>query len=171
MLHQLRQRLVRLDSLGAAAQNAGVAAFNGQRSGFNRHVGPAFVNHAENANRHAHLPDANAAGLLLHADDFANHVRHGGQLFAAKGNRGNVFGAELEAVQQRRGQAVLAGAVQITLVGDLQRGNVQAQQAGQFQQSRVFNRSRCPGHFGRSHFCFETQAVHQLGNDAGLRQR
>ena len=92
------QRLVRFDRLRAAAQDAGVAALDRQAGGLDGHVGPALEDHAEHADRHAHLADADAAGLLLHADDLADDVGHGGQLLAALGHGLDDLGRELEAV-------------------------------------------------------------------------
>ena len=130
---------VRLNRLRAAAQNAGIAALDGQRSGFNRHVRPTFVNHAENANRHPHLANADAAGLLLHANDLADHVRHGGELLAAQRDGFKLFRAELEPLKQRSGQSGGGGAVKIALVGRLQGFQALPQQGGQTRERSVFD--------------------------------
>ena len=104
-LHLAPQRQVGLQRLGAAAQDAGVAALDGQRGGFDRDVGPALVDHAEHAQRHAHLPHADAAGPALHAADLAHRVGHGGDLLAALGHGVDDLRRERQAVEQRAGQA------------------------------------------------------------------
>ena len=93
LLYQQGQRFVGLNGFRATAQNASVAAFDRQAGGFDGDVGPAFENHAEHANGHAHLTHPNAAGLLLHANDFANHIGHGGQLLTSFCTSGQDLGA------------------------------------------------------------------------------
>ena len=83
-------------------------------------------------------PDADAAGLLLHADDLADHVGHGGELLAAERDGFQVFGAKLEPVQQRPGQPAGASAVQVALVGRLQAGQVVPQQVRPDPRSALF---------------------------------
>ena len=146
LLHQRCQRLVRLDRLGAAAQNTGVAAFDGQAGRFNRDVGAAFINHAEHANGHPHLPHANAAGLLFHADDVADHVRHHGELLTADGHCVDGLRRQREPVQHRPGQPGGSRPVQIALVRLLQAGDVLTQQSRQARQRLVFSRRRRLGH-------------------------
>ena len=82
-LHAAPQRDVGADRLGAAAQDARVAALDGQRRGLDRDVGAALVDHAEHAQRHAHAAHADAAGALRDAGDLADRVGHLGQLQAA----------------------------------------------------------------------------------------
>ena len=161
LLHQPGQGLVRFDGFRAAAQNAGVATFDGERRGFNRHIRPALVNHAEHPDGHPHLTNTDATGLLLHANDFANHVRHGGQLFAADGNGLNDFGAQDQTINQRRGQAGRFGTFDIDAVCRLQRRLLAAQQRRQAQQRSVFNSCWRPCHQGRCRFCLGTHGLYQ----------
>ena len=139
LAHQCRQRTVGMDGLGAAAQYAGVAALDRQAGGLDGDVGAALVNHAEHAQRHAHLAHAYAAGLLLHADDFANDVGHGRQLFAALGDRGQHLVAELEPVHHGCGQASRFGGCNIACVLGLQCRQVRAKQRGQRPKCFVFS--------------------------------
>ena len=44
----------------AAAQNSGIAGFQAERAGVGGHVGPAFVDDADDAKRHAHALDRQA---------------------------------------------------------------------------------------------------------------
>jgi hypothetical protein len=94
--------------LGAAAQDAGVAALDGQRRGLDGHVGPALIDHAEHAQRHAHVADADAGGAALHAGDLADRVGHGGDLLAALGHGLQHLGAEAQAVDHRRARPAAA---------------------------------------------------------------
>ena len=139
LLHQRSQRPVRFNRLGAAAQNTGVATFDRQRGRFNRDVGPAFINHAEHANGHTHLADADAAGLLFHANDLADHVGHGRKLLASKGDSFQGFRVELEPVQHGAGQAGRCRALQIEGIGGLQRRDLAAQQGSQPRKCFVFD--------------------------------
>jgi hypothetical protein len=153
LLHDLGQRLVRINSLGAAAQDAGIAALDAEAGRFDGHVGPALVDHAEHTNWHTHLAHADAAGLLLHANDLANDVGHGGQLLAALGTGLQHLGAKFEAVHHGLGQTGGAGALQIAGVVDLQSIHVLAQQPGQRLERFVFDSCWRFGHQRRGCFC------------------
>ena len=85
-LHQVAQRTVRTQRLRAAAQDAGVAALDGERRGIDGHVRPALVDHAEHAERHAHAPDADAARPAAQLADLADRVGQRGHLLAALGH-------------------------------------------------------------------------------------
>ena len=50
------------ETFGAAAQDHGVAGLEAERTGIGRHVGPALVDHADDAERHTHTLDAHAVG-------------------------------------------------------------------------------------------------------------
>ena len=92
LLHQQGQRFVGFNGFRAASQNTSVATFDGQAGRFNGDVGTTFEDHAEHTNGHPHLAHTNAAGLLFHANDFANDIGHGGQLFTAFGAGGQHLG-------------------------------------------------------------------------------
>ena len=158
------QRLAGRQGFAAAAQDAGVAAFDGQRRRLDGHVRPAFVNHAEHAQRHAHLPHADAAGLLAQAGDFANHVGHGRQLLAALRSRFDDGGRELEAVAH--GRAQFAGAGQIACIGLLQGGGVFAQQPRQRAQGAAFAGGAGAGHVRCGGAGLAAQGVHEGGQAA-----
>src|SRR5690606_14886540 len=92
LLYQLPQRQIRVNGFRTAAQDAGVAALDGERGGLDGDVGATLVDHAEHAQRHAHLADADARRAALDAGDLADGVGHGGQLFAAFGHGGQHLG-------------------------------------------------------------------------------
>ena len=160
LLHQRRQRGIRFDGFAAAAQDAGVAAFDRQAGGLDGHVRPALVNHAEHADGHAHLPHANAAGLLAQRNDVTDHVWHGSQLLAAFGAGFQDGGCQLQAIDHRLGQAGFARARQIALVGRLQRPGVLAQQARQLAQRLVAHGRARAGHGARSLARLQAQNLH-----------
>ncbi len=146
LLHKAREGPIGIDGLGTAPQNAGVAALDAQRGGLDGHVGAAFVDHAEDADRHAHLAHADAAGLLAHAGYLADHVAHGCELFAAQGAGLQDLGSELEPVHHGLGEAGSPGAFEIAGVVRLQGDGVVAQAAGQRQQCPVLDGRWRPGH-------------------------
>ena len=106
--------------------------------------------------------------MLLHADDLADHVGHGGQLLAAHGHGLQRVGAEFQAVQHGAAEPGSGGTTQIALVGRLQCGKVLAQQGGQLGQRLVFERSRRFGHQGRGGFGLAAQRMHQARKIAVL---
>ena len=164
LLHQPRQGLVGVNRFRTTPQDAGVAAFDGQAGRLDRHVGTALENHAEHANGHTHLTHANAAGLLLHANDFANHVRHGGQLLAALRACFQYLGAELEAVHHGGRQTGGNGPFQVFGVIGLQRSSVAAQQFREATQRGILDRSAGARHDSRSHFGLSAQRLGQFGD-------
>ena len=85
-LHELPEREVRVDRLRAAAQDAGVAALDRERRRLDRHVRPALVDHREDAERHAHAADADAARPLAQLGDLADRIGHRRDLLAAVGD-------------------------------------------------------------------------------------
>ena len=147
LLHQFGQRLVGLNRLRATAQYAGIAALDGQAGGLDRRVGPALENHAKHADRHAHLADADAAGLLLHARDFADHIGHGGELFTSLGTGFQHLWRQLEPVHHGCGKSGGDSALQVTGVVHLQGLGVVTQQGGQTTQRLVLDGGR-----GRRHY-------------------
>ena len=152
-LHQLPQREVGVDRLRAAAQDAGVAALDRERRGFDRHVGAALVDHAEDAQRHPHLADRNAARPLAQVDDLADRVGHRGDLLAAFGHGVDDLRRELEAVDHRGSETRGLCGFDVALVGRVQRGAFAAQQARQRRQGCVARRRRRRRHARAGRAC------------------
>ena len=148
LLNQQGQGLVGVDGFRATPQNAGVATFDRQAGRFNGDIGTAFENHAEHTQRDAHLPHADAAGLLFHAQNFTNDIGHGRQLFTAFSTGGQYLGREAQAVDHGRGQTCSLSPRQVFGVVNLECFCVFAQQSSQAFQSTVFGGSRCLGHGG-----------------------
>ena len=116
------ERDVRRQRLRAAAQDAGVAALDRQRRRLDRHVRPALVDHREDADRHAHAADADAARLLAQLDDRADRVGHRRDLLAADGDGLERGGVELESIDQRRGEAGGARRIDVAGIGSRSAG-------------------------------------------------
>jgi hypothetical protein len=83
-----------------------------RRGRLDRHIGPALVDHAEHADRHAHLAHAMPLGCCFMPMISPIDVGHGGQLLAALGAGFQHLGAELQAIHHGLGQAGGAGALQ-----------------------------------------------------------
>ena len=160
LCHQPGQRLVGIDGFRTTAQDTGIAALDREAGRFNGHIGAAFVNHAEHAQGHAHLPHTNTGGLLPEADDLADHIGHGGQLLATQGAGLQHLGSQAQAVDHGLGQPIGHGTLQILGVIDLQRLDMLAQQTGQGLQCFVFCSCRRTSHQRRGSFCLYTQVVH-----------
>ncbi len=126
----------------AAAQDAGVAALDRQRRGLDGHVRPALVDHREDADRHAHAADADAARLLAQVDDRADRIGHRGDLLAALGDGGDRRAVELEAIDERLGQAGFARRGHVAGIGRLEFARVVAQTPRQRAQGGIARRHR-----------------------------
>ena len=61
-------------AVGAAAQDGGIARFQAERAGVGGHVGPAFVDDADDAERHPHPLDGHAVGPRPGRHDVADRV-------------------------------------------------------------------------------------------------
>ncbi len=86
--HQWRQRLVGGSIASEPPRKIQALPLLIAQSGrFNRHVGAAFVNHAEHTDGHTHLAHADAAGLLLHAQISPMMSGMCGQLLDSPGRR------------------------------------------------------------------------------------
>ena len=84
--------------LAAAAQNAGVARFQAQRSGIHGYIGARFVNNANHAQRHAHFADAQTVGAQAEFVHFAHGVGQRGDLMQALYHGFQAAFADFEAV-------------------------------------------------------------------------
>ena len=98
-----------MDGLLAAAQDHGVAALDAERRGVDRHVGPALVDHEDDAQRHAHLPDFQPVGPPARRDDLADRVGQRGHVAQRLGHLVDPPGIQRQAVD-RRGVRALARA-------------------------------------------------------------
>ena len=148
LVHQRGQRLIRFDGLAAAAQDAGIAALDAQAGRLDCHVGTAFKNHAKNTDWHAHLPHANATGLLLQAADGPDHIGHSRQLQAAFLQGINYLGRQTQTIDHWRTQTCVLGARNILRICRLQKITLLSEHIRQRMQSRVFLGCRRRRHAG-----------------------
>ena len=99
-LDQRGDRAIAANGLGAAAQDRGIARFKAQRRRVGGHVRTRFVDDADNAQRHAHFSDLDAARAELELADFADRIGQSGDLFNAFSHRLDALLAQGEAVEQ-----------------------------------------------------------------------
>ena len=108
-----------MNGLRAATQDAGIATFDGQRGGLDRHIGTALVNHAKDTDGHPHMAHADAAGAAAQIRDLADGVGHRGNLFAAFCDGGDDFVGESQPVHHGRRQTRRLGRFNVLRVGCL----------------------------------------------------
>ena len=116
--------LVRMQRLGATAQDRGVAGFQAQACGIRRHVGTRLVDDADDAERHPHLADLDARGAVLEAVDFADRIRQRGDLLEAFGHAGDGLVVKLQAVKQRGVEPAGARLRHVARIGFEQPGGI-----------------------------------------------
>ncbi len=116
---------VRVDGLGAAAQNGGVAGFKTKGGGVGGDVGAAFVDDADGADGDADLLDADAVGAVPVIEDLADRIGKGGDVFQGGGDGFESRLVEPQAVEHGGGEAFcFAGEDVLVVFGDDFRGGV-----------------------------------------------
>ena len=100
-----------------AAQDGGVAGFQAQAGHVHGHVRPRLVDHADDAQRHADLVEAQAVRQGAAAHDLADGVGQPGHVAHALGGLADTFGVEEQAVELAVVHAVGAGAIHVLGVG------------------------------------------------------
>ena len=129
-------------ALRAAAQDRGVAGLEAQRAGVGRHVGPALVDDADHAQRHAHALDSEAIGARPLGDHGADRIGQRGDLLEPLGHGLDALGVEHQPVEERCRPLGLAGGGQVARVGLDDGGGLGAQLARRRQQRRVLGLGR-----------------------------
>jgi hypothetical protein len=122
---------ISVTAAGAAAQQNRVARLEAETGGVGRHVGPRLVDHADHAERDAHLGDLDAAGPLAGAAHLAHGVGERGDVAQRVGHLRDPLRSQQQAVEERVGQALFAAALHVGLVG---------------RQDLVLGRLQCVGH-------------------------
>ena len=98
--HEGGEEEIRSEGLRAAAKQNGVSGLDGERRRVDRHVRARFVDHGEDAERHAHAAHDDARRLgheVFHAADRIGQRR---DLTAARRHRGDRFFREGESVEE-----------------------------------------------------------------------
>jgi hypothetical protein len=124
--------------VGAAAQQHRVASLEAEPGGVGRDVGARLVDHADDAERDAHLAHLNAAGPLSGGAHLAHGVGKRGHVAQCVGHFLDALGGKEEAVEEGVGEAVLSRGGHVALVGrqDVVLGRLQG--LGHAAQGAVF---------------------------------
>ena len=144
--HAGGDRLVAVQGFLAAAQDGGVAGLEAQRRRVGRDIGARLVNDADDAQRHAHLADLDAARAALDVGHLAHRVGQGGDLLEARGHRLDAGGAEGQTVDHRRLEAVRAGLREVARVGGEKALAARADLCGDGGECGVLGLGRGGGH-------------------------
>ena len=104
----------RAHALAAAAQDRRVAGLQAQRARVRGHVGPALVDDADDAERHAHALDAQAVRARPLRDDGADRIRQRGDVLDAARHGLDARLVEREPVEQARARRCLARAASMS---------------------------------------------------------
>ena len=106
-----------MEAVGAAAQDRGVAGLQAQRAGVGRHVRPALVDDADDAERRAHALDVQAVGAIPLGDDVADRIGQFGDGADAVRHVAMRLVRQRQAVDEGGGDARPAGVVKIERIG------------------------------------------------------
>ena len=92
-------------AVGAAAQDRRVAGFQGERAGVCRYVRAAFIDDADDAERHAHALDGHAVRPRPGFSDSSDRVLERRNRIDCRGDRLDALGIECEPVEKSAGHA------------------------------------------------------------------
>ena len=107
----------RMRALGTAAQDGGVAGLQAQRARIAGHVGPALVDDADDAERHAHARDVEAVGPRPLRDGGADGIGQRGDVLDAARHGLDALLVERQPVEHGAGQALGARRLHVARVG------------------------------------------------------
>ena len=102
MRHAIEQHRVRLRCFRTPAQQAGIAGHQAQGSGIGRHARPAFIDDADDAQRHPHALELQAIGLAPARDHRAHRICKAGNRRDTAGNRRDTAGIQRQPIDQCR---------------------------------------------------------------------
>ena len=105
-----------MHALGAAAQDGGIAGLQAQRTGIAGHVGPALVDDADDAQRHAHARDVEAVGPRPLRDRGADRIGQRGDLFDAARHALDALCVERQAIEHGARQALGARGIHVARI-------------------------------------------------------
>ena len=101
----------------ATAQDGGVARFEAQRGDIDRHIGPGLVNHADDADGHAYLVEAQPVGQVVPAHDLPDRIGQRGDMPDALRAGGDAVHVETQAVEFSFIHAGFEGFLHVLRVG------------------------------------------------------
>ena len=141
----------RAEAVGAAAQDHGVAGLQAQHAGVGGHVRPAFVDHADDAERDAHTLDAHAVGTPPGGQDRPDRILELAHDIDPGRHRLDALGIERQAIEKGRGDARGFGFGDILRVGSQDRRSRGADRRRHGGERAVLARRRGEGeHMRRS---------------------
>ena len=120
-------RAVGMDRLAPAAQQCGIARTHAERRSIGGHVGPAFVDDADQADRHAHATELEAIGTLAAVDHLAHRIGQAGNRFDAARHCLEPRFVEPQTIEHRARQAAFFARRKILGIGSKNGGAVVAQ--------------------------------------------
>ncbi len=128
-----------------AAQDDRVAALEAERGGVDRDVRPGLVDDGDDPERHPDLLDVEAVGQPLALDDLPHRIGECRDVAHLLRDDRDPRRGELEAIEERCAETVLAPGLHVARVGleDLGRAGLEAVRDG--QQGRVLDRGRQRG--------------------------
>ena len=133
---------VGLEALLAAAQNAGVAAFQADHGAVDGDVGAGLVDDADDADRDPELAEVQAVGPGEILEDVTDGIGQGGDRADGLGEVLQAGGREGETVAGGGGEGGGLGGGEILGVGGEERGMGGVDQAGEFEERGVFRGRR-----------------------------
>ena len=129
-------------ALGAAAQDRGIAGLEAERRGIGRHVRPALIDDADDAERHAHALDRHAVRARPALGDLADRIGEVADHIDARRHGGDALVVEREAVEERRVGAVALRLGQVLGIGGEDVGLAAADGLGDGGERLVLLRGR-----------------------------
>ena len=138
-----RDRAVRAHRLAAAAQDHRVARLEADTGGVGGDVRARLVDHADDAERHAHAGDLEPRRLTLARRQRPDRIGLCGDAAKARGHARHPRRRQLQAIEQRRREATLAGACQVVGVGRDQRLGIALDRLGDRVQRGVLAGGGC----------------------------
>ena len=132
------ERLVAMDRFRAAAQYRRIATLDAQAGGVDGDVRPRLVNNADDAERHAHLADLDAARTVFHVRDFTDRICQRDNLFKSFRHCADGLVRQRQAVQHGGCEAAGERGVEVELVRCAQQRGIAADRCGDQRKRLVF---------------------------------
>ena len=159
-------RARRPQAVRAAAQDRGIAGLEAERAGIGGDVGAAFIDHADDAERHADALDFHAVRALPGGRHRADGIGELGDHFEAVCDGGNPLFIEPEPVEKRRRGACLARLGDILGIGGEDCGGAAAQRLCHAPERAVLFSGRRERQTARGDPRLHPHVAHQRGNVA-----
>ncbi len=146
----------------SASEQDRVAGFDAQRGDVDGDVGARLVDHAEHADGHAHLLQAQAVLQMVSAYDLAHRVGQGRHVAHALGRGFDAWDVELEPVEFARVHAVFGGLAHVERVGPRDGVGVRVERVGHRFEQPVLRRGVGLGQSGLRAACGVAHPAYRL---------